>query len=232
MEDPSENPSDEPALIGRDLRYSIPGRTIFDGVDITVHTGRSMAVTGPSGSGKSTLLMTLAGLIEPEAGQILVGGIDLGSLSSRRRARLRLTTMGIVYQFGELLPELTPVENIMLPALLAGRPADDARAMAESLLAALLGDGTAPPKTAFLSGGERQRVAIARALVNRPRVLLADEPTGALDSRAADVVADLLFALPRRHSCGLVIVTHNQHIADRADTHYALDAGSLVGVRQ
>lgn len=212
------------AIEARSLVYEIGRRRILDGVDLTVDRGRSVALTGPSGTGKTTLLMCLAGLLPPTAGQVRVDGDDLTSLSPAARAALRLRRIGIVYQFGELLPELTPLENVTLPALLRGtrrrQAHDKARALMDDLGIGPLAGGS----TATLSGGERQRVAVARALVTDPAVVLADEPTGSLDRAGADIVAELLFGLPGTYGCALVVVTHNSDVAARADRELSLGA--------
>jgi lipoprotein-releasing system ATP-binding protein len=206
------------ALEARSLSYSINKRLILDRVDVTIRRGESLAVVGPSGTGKTTLLMCLAGINSPSRGDVLVGGRSLAQMTARERAGIRLNSIGLVYQFGELLPELSPLENVALPALLAGANKNDAYTRSAGLLDDLNIGNVANTDTEVLSGGERQRVAVARALVLRPAVILADEPTGSLDRKAAGSVADLLFGLPRRYGCSLVIVTHNDDIAERADS--------------
>jgi len=174
------------------------------------------------------LLLCLAGLLRPDKGQISLAGHDLTTARRSRLAALRLRHVGFVYQFGELLPELTPLENVALPALMAGQSRGAAFGKAEELLIELgIGEitGTA---TAVLSGGERQRVAVARALITDPDVILADEPTGSLDRASVDAVADLLFSLPARKGCALVVVTHNRRVAERATRQFELTGGQLV----
>jgi ABC-type lipoprotein export system ATPase subunit len=210
--------------------YGVAERRLLAGADLTVPAGRSVSVTGPSGSGKSTLLMCLMGLIRPASGRVEVMGEDLARLSSRALAAHRRRHIGMVFQFGELLPELTPVENVMIASLLAGAPADTARSRAQELL-----DGLGVPHrtaTHDLSGGERQRVAVARALVNTPELLLADEPTGSLDGEHREAVADLLFSTPREHGCALIVVTHDPAVASRADVRLHLHEGRLVQVEE
>ncbi|MFI8320990.1 ABC transporter ATP-binding protein [Streptomyces sp. NPDC085529] len=212
----------------RNLRYSVGDRSLLDGVTLDVPAGASVAVTGPSGSGKTTFLCCLNGLISPSSGEVRVGGLDIAQASAGERAALRLRTVGTVYQFGELIPELSPLENAALPVLLAGGSAKSAYADAQQLLDELGVQGASSKTTAALSGGERQRVAVARALIGRPSVVLADEPTGSLDQRTGDVVADLLFGLPDRFGCALIVVTHNPQIAHRADRILELADGRLV----
>lgn len=217
-------------LAGRSMRYEIAGRVLLNAADINVAQGTSVAITGPSGSGKTTLLMCLAGIIPLSSGEVVIAGKRMTDVPPRVRAAVRLAHVGIVYQFGELLPELSPVENVALPLLLAGRPSRVAHPQARQLLDELGLTGAAELPTATLSGGERQRVALARAVVTAPAVVLADEPTGSLDSAAANVVADLLFGLPQRWGCALVVVTHNDAIARRADRRLNLADGQLVEV--
>jgi lipoprotein-releasing system ATP-binding protein len=216
----------------RDLHYEIVNRVILDSLTLQVDSGESVTVTGPSGCGKSTLLSCLAGLTSPTRGTITVDGREVTTLSPGRRAAVRLKTIGMVYQFGELLPELSPLENVALPALMAGAPTTDTYARAQALLDDLEVAAAAGTDCGSLSGGERQRVAVARALIGNPRVILADEPTGALDGRTSDTVADLLFALPASHGCALIVVTHNPDIASRADRELAMRDGRLHLVRE
>lgn len=206
------------------LRFCVADREIFGAVDLTVKSGESVAITGPSGCGKSTLLMCALGLLKPDAGEVVVRGKRLSQLTGRQLLRHRRESIGMVFQAGELLPELAPLENVAIAGLLAGVSRAKAFDRAEELLAELKVPADAA-ETASLSGGERQRVAVARALVNRPSLLLADEPTGALDSAASQNVADLLFSLPQRWQCGLVVVTHDPAVAARAQRRLALMDG-------
>jgi lipoprotein-releasing system ATP-binding protein len=198
-----------------DLNCRIGDRHLFDQVSLTIRSGESVAILGPSGSGKSTLLSLVLGLIKPQSGLIEVDGNDITSMGARDLARARAESIGMVFQFAELLPELSPNENVALAALLAGKsePGLDSR------VSQLLDDFGVPQASTVstLSGGERQRTAVARALINRPRLLLADEPTGALDEENRDLVADTVFALPKQFDCGLLVVTHDRSVADRAD---------------
>ncbi|WP_245966992.1 ABC transporter ATP-binding protein [Sphaerisporangium album] len=218
---------DPGALRIEGLRHSAGGRLVLDGVDLTVPRGESVAVTGPSGSGKTTLLMSVLGLVKPDQGAVWVAGRDITRMRGRALAAHRRANLGVVFQFGELLPELSPVENVALAALLAGQDHKRAYASAEDLLRGLGVPADETP-TGMLSGGERQRTAVARALITEPAVLLADEPTGSLDRAARDSVADLLFSLPARHGCVLVVVTHDPAVADRADRTLRLDMGHLA----
>ncbi|MET8747047.1 ABC transporter ATP-binding protein [Streptomyces sp. NPDC004728] len=207
------------------LCYRVEGRTLLDSVDLSA--GESVAVTGPSGSGKSTLLMCILGLIKPQAGTITVESREITGLRATQLAQVRRETLGMVFQFGELLPELSPVENVALPVLLDGGRHQDAYRRAEELLDEL-GVPVGSTPTGMLSGGERQRTAVARALITEPDVLLADEPTGALDPEAKEEVARLLFTTARERGCALLLVTHDLTVAARADRRHELLGGILA----
>ncbi|MFJ8792807.1 ABC transporter ATP-binding protein [Streptomyces sp. NPDC102462] len=219
--------SDSAGLRVSGLCYQVGGRTLLDTVNLSVASGESVAVTGPSGSGKSTLLMCVLGLIKPQAGTITAGGREITGLGSAQLAQVRRETLGMVFQFGELLPELSPVENVALPVLLNGGRHQDAYRRAEELLGEL-GVPTGSTPTGMLSGGERQRTAVARALITEPAVLLADEPTGALDPEAKEGVAHLLFTAARDRGCALLLVTHDPSVAGRADRRHELQGGILA----
>jgi putative ABC transport system ATP-binding protein len=202
--------------------------TILHPLDLAIESGRVVAITGPSGSGKSTLLGLLAGLDAPSTGRILIDGSDITAMSEDALARFRGTRIGFVFQFFHLLPSLTALENVRVPLEIAG--ASDAGARADALLSEV---GLAPRRHHYpsqLSGGEQQRVAIARALANNPPILLADEPTGNLDSGTGHQVIDLLIDVNRRRGTTVVLVTHDAELAQRADRTIALRDGRIVGV--
>ncbi|MFE0174676.1 ABC transporter ATP-binding protein [Streptomyces sp. NPDC059002] len=211
-------------LVG--LACRVPDRLLFTEVDLRLKAGESVSATGASGSGKSTLLMCILGLVKPDAGIVRIAGADVGRMSARALAQHRRDHIGMVFQFGELLPELSPVENVALAGLLSGMHRTEAYDRAADLLNEL-GVPTRSGSTATLSGGERQRTAVARALINDPSLLLADEPTGSLDQAHRDSVADLLFELPRSRGCALLLVTHDPAIARRADRQVTLADGTL-----
>ena len=195
-------------------RYSGNGRPAVDRVTLGVAPGEAVAVMGPSGSGKSTLLNLIAGLDRPASGTVAVAGQRIDGLSETAAARFRRDQIGMIFQFFNLLDDLTVLDNVMLPARLAGMRRARARTRAMELLAALRIEPHRDAYPARLSGGERQRVAIARALVNRPALLLADEPTGAVDTAAGDEIGALLKDLNASGQT-LILVTHSPELAER-----------------
>ncbi len=202
-------------------------REVLRGASAAIEAGRSAAIIGRSGSGKSTLLHLAAGIDRPDAGEVLLDGRSLAALSDRERSLARRDRVGIVFQFFHLLGHLTALENALLPALVAGDEPRAARARALDLLGRAGLGGRWDDPVARLSGGEIQRVALCRALLRRPRLLLADEPTGNLDERSAGEVASLLFALARDEGSAVVLVTHGRELAARADEAWTLHDGRL-----
>ena len=198
-------------------RYQGGGQPALDRVTLTVAAGEAVAVMGPSGSGKSTLLNLLAGLDKPSSGTITVAGQQIDTLSETKTARYRRTQVGMIFQFFNLLEDLTVADNVLLPAQLAGTPRRQARTRTSELLAKLGIERYRNTYPGRLSGGERQRVAIARALVNAPTVLLADEPTGAVDTATGEEIGQLLLEL-NADGQTLVLVTHNPDLAGRYAT--------------
>lgn len=220
------------ALALRDLVVAVPDgrgtRVLLDRVDLDVRAGEIVVVTGASGSGKSTLL-SLAGLLRrPQAGEVLIAGEPTARLSTARRAALRGRRLGLVYQSANLVPTLTAREQVELVGRINGRPRRATRERAAALLADVALTDRADALPAELSGGERQRVALARALMSEPDVLLADEPTAALDPGLATQVAALLADQTRRRGLATVIVTHDRAPMRHADRHLALAAGRLA----
>ena len=218
----------------RDLTLRLPsgGRTltVLDGVSLDVASGETVAVAGPSGSGKSTLLGLVAGLDTPSSGTIVVAGVEVTRLGEAALARFRRETLGYVFQSYHLIPTLTAAENVGVPLDLAGVSGTPAR-VAELLAGVGLADrGHHYP--AQLSGGEQQRVALARAMALDPPLLLADEPTGNLDSATGGAIIDLLFALNRERGTTLLLVTHDATLAARADRVVSLRDGRIAGERR
>lgn len=201
--------------------------TVLRGVDLDVRPGEIVGLIGPSGSGKSSLLHA-AGLLEhPNAGKISIQGVDCSNLGERERTRVRLATIGFVYQFHHLLPEFSALDNVALPMMIAGVDRRTASERATKLLADLGLKDRVHHQPAQLSGGEQQRVAIARALANAPRLLLADEPTGNLDPTTSGAVFENLYALARSQGVAAVVATHNLELASHMDRVFALKDGHL-----
>jgi putative ABC transport system ATP-binding protein len=200
------------------------------GVDLTVHEGEVVAVLGPSGSGKSTLLHCLAGLVRPDAGEVHYAGRRLDQCSEAERTRLRRTEIGVVFQHGHLVPELSAQENVALPLLLNRRGRREALAAAATWLDRAGVGEVSQARPGQLSGGQAQRVALARALVTEPRLVVADEPTGALDSLAAERAMELLTGLVRASGTTVVLVTHDLKIASYASREIVLHDGQATAV--
>ena len=216
-------------LQARSLRKSFARTEALRGVSVEIAAGETVAITGPSGSGKSTLLLCLAGILRPEAGEVVYDGQRLDRLAEADRTRLRRREMGIVLQFGQLVPELTVVQNVALPLLLERHDRASARRAALSWLERLGADDLADQVPAELSGGQAQRVAVARALVSGPRLVFADEPTGALDTVAGEQVLEQLVGAIRETAATLVLVTHDNRVAARADREVVLRDGAVEG---
>jgi ABC-type lipoprotein export system ATPase subunit len=228
-------PAKEPSVLldVRGLGKGYGGAPVLVACDLQLKAGETLAVVGPSGCGKSTLLACIGGLELPDAGAVLIDGRDIASLDDNARARLRAETIGMVFQDHHLLPQLSALENVLLPTLALAnqgmtRAAGVERAL--GLLAQVQLADKRDRRPAELSGGERQRVAVARALVNSPRLLLADEPTGALDQRMAEQLTDLLLKLNRSHRTALVLVTHAAPLAAHMDRTVTLVGGRLQAV--
>ncbi|MEM9027632.1 MAG: ABC transporter ATP-binding protein [Pseudomonadota bacterium] len=203
---------------------------VLDGASAILNPGEAVALVGPSGAGKSTLLHT-AGLLEtPDSGQIIVNGQDCARMNDIQRTRVRRADMGFVYQFHQLLPELSALENVMIPQLIRGQKKAAARDRARELLTALGLEGRIEHRPAELSGGEQQRTAIARALANRPRLLLADEPTGNLDPSTSERVFHELVGMVEHTGVAALIATHNMALAGRMHRVLRLEGGKLVEV--
>ena len=229
-------PSPEPLLSARELHktYVIGRRTleVLRGVGLTVQRGELLALRGASGAGKSTLLHLLGGLDTPNQGEIWFAGRNLAALSSLGRARLRNRQVGFIFQAYHLLPELDALENVCLPARMARTPAADAEAHGRELLTRVGLAARMDHKPSELSGGEQQRVAIARALINSPDLILADEPTGNLDSHTGGEIIDLLAALWSEKKATLIIATHDASVAARAPKVIELADGRIQSERE
>ncbi|MET9980432.1 ABC transporter ATP-binding protein [Streptomyces microflavus] len=204
-------------LAARDLRKTYGSTPALDGASFSVHPGEVVAVMGPSGSGKSTLLHCLAGIITPDSGSITYAGRELSAMSDAERSALRRSDFGFVFQFGQLVPELTCVENVALPLRLNGVKRKAAERTAREWMERLEVDGIGAKRPGEVSGGQGQRVAVARALAGSPKVIFADEPTGALDSLNGERVMELLTEAARSSNVAVVLVTHEARVAAYSD---------------
>jgi putative ABC transport system ATP-binding protein len=215
-------------LSADDLTKSFGATAALQGASMSLGRGEILALMGPSGSGKSTLLHCLAGIFAPDGGTVTFDGRDLSAMSDRVRTRLRRTDFGFVFQFGQLVPELTAVDNIALPLLLAGIRRKNAYARAASWFPRLDLAGLEGRRTGEISGGQAQRVAIGRALVTRPKVVFADEPTGALDSLTGEKVMDLMVETVRAEGASVLLVTHDARVAAHADRRITVRDGQVI----
>ena len=218
----------EPIIVAKGLCKRYGQLDVLKGVDLTVEKGKVVSVTGASGAGKTTLLQLLGSLEPPTAGTVEIDGENPYRLSAARLARFRNRHIGFVFQFHYLLPEFSALENVMMPALIGGESARAARGRAAELLDFLGLSARAAHKPGELSGGEQQRVAVARALMNRPSVVLADEPSGNLDTAHAQALHELFFRLRDEFGQTCVIVTHNEHLAQLSDCQFVLQDGRRI----
>jgi putative ABC transport system ATP-binding protein len=216
-----------PIVEARDVALSFGQTPALRGASVSVHAGEIVAVMGPSGSGKSTLLHSLAGILVPDSGEVWFGGRRIDTLSEQDRSALRRDRFGFVFQFGQLVPELTAEENVALPLLLGGVRRAAALADARGWFERLDLDGVQQRRSGELSGGQAQRVALARGLVAAPEVLFADEPTGSLDSLTGERVMDLMVAAARAQGTTVVLVTHEPRVAAYADREVIVRDGKV-----
>jgi lipoprotein-releasing system ATP-binding protein len=200
---------------------------VLKGTNLTINEGEVVAIVGASGAGKTTLLQILGTLDKPDSGQVLIDGIDVTKLSSKKLAEFRNSKIGFIFQFHQLLPEFTALENVCFPAWIGNKSKAEVEARAKELLSYLNLSDRLYHKPAQLSGGEQQRVAVARALMNKPAVVFADEPSGNLDSKNAEELHDLFFKLKQEFNQTFVIVTHNETLANRADRKLVMKDGVI-----
>ncbi|WP_086563186.1 ABC transporter ATP-binding protein [Streptomyces africanus] len=212
-------------LTAQDLRKAYGPTTALDGAEFSIHPGEVVAVMGPSGSGKSTLLHCLAGIVMPDSGSITYNGREVTAMSDAERSALRRSEFGFVFQFGQLVPELTCVENVALPLRLSGSSRKEAERTALAWMERLEVDELRKKRPGEVSGGQGQRVAVARALVTNPRVVFADEPTGALDSFNGERVMELLTDAARSANTAVVLVTHEARVAAYSDREIVVRDG-------
>ena len=212
----------------RNIEKSFGTLKVLKGIDLEVKKSEVVSIMGASGAGKSTLLQILGTLSTPDSGELLIDGTDVLKLGEKSLAEFRNRRLGFVFQFHHLLPEFTALENVMIPAFIAGRSRKDAEKEAVALLEDMGLGGRLDHKPSELSGGEQQRVAIARALINRPAVLFADEPSGNLDTRTKEEIHDLFFRLREKYGRTVVIVTHDPDLAKMCDRSLFMVDGQFV----
>ena len=210
------------------IEKSFGALKVLKGIDFSAAKSEVVSIMGASGAGKSTLLQILGSLSSPDAGSLFIDGIDVVRLSGRALADFRNRKVGFVFQFHHLLPEFTALENVMMPALIAGRSKKESQMEAERLLADMGLSGRLNHKPSELSGGEQQRVAIARALINNPSVLFADEPSGNLDSKTKEEIHNLFFQLREKYGQTIIIVTHDPDLAKMCDRSLYMVDGQFV----
>lgn len=210
------------------ITKSFDSLQVLRGIDLHIEKGKIVSIVGPSGAGKTTLLQIIGTLDKPDGGEILVDGVDVRRLSTNKLSDFRNRHIGFVFQFHQLLPEFTALENIMIPAFIAGMSHSEAKKRAMELLAFMGLEERAAHKPNELSGGEKQRVAVARALINRPAVILADEPSGSLDSKNKAELHQLFFDLRDQFGQTFVIVTHDEELAALTDDTIHLKDGQIV----
>lgn len=211
-----------------DIRKSFGSLQVLKGIDLTINQGEIVSIVGPSGAGKTTLLQIIGTLDRADSGRVLFDGVDVSVYNEKQLSAFRNRHIGFVFQFHQLLPEFSAVENVMMPALIAGASMADARRRAMEMLDFLGLIDRATHKPAELSGGEKQRVAVARALVNRPQVILADEPSGSLDTQNKAELHQLFFDLRREMGQTFIIVTHDESLAATTDRTIRLRDGLVV----
>jgi lipoprotein-releasing system ATP-binding protein len=211
-----------------DIRKSFGTLEVLKGIDLSIHPGEVVSIVGPSGAGKTTLLQIIGTLDRPDSGRVLFDGIDISDYKEKQLSAFRNRHIGFVFQFHQLLPEFSAVENVMMPALIGGASMNEARQRAMEMLDYLHLPDRATHKPAELSGGEKQRVAVARALVNRPQVILADEPSGSLDTHNKEELHQLFFDLRRELGQTFIIVTHDETLAATTDRTIRLLDGVVV----
>jgi putative ABC transport system ATP-binding protein len=218
----------EPLVEAVDVHKSFGSTTALDGVSMALPAGEVLAILGPSGSGKSTLLLCLAGILLPDTGEIRYRGRSLAEVSDPVRTKLRRDEFGFVFQFGQLVPELTAADNVSLPLRLMGTARREAIARAGEMLTTLGVDDVRDKRAGEMSGGQAQRVAVARALVTEPKVIFADEPTGSLDSTNGELVMELLVSAAREQGTSVVLVTHEPQVAAYADREIVVRDGRIA----
>ena len=212
----------------KDIRKSFGSLQVLKGISLHINRGEVVSIVGPSGAGKTTLLQIIGTLDKADSGTVYINGVDISGMNKNKLSEFRNKNIGFVFQFHQLLPEFTAIENVMIPAYIAGLSQSEAKKKAEELLKFMGLTDRATHKPAELSGGEKQRVAVARALINNPEVILADEPSGSLDSKNKEELHQLFFQLRDRFGQTFVIVTHDEQLATITDRTIHMRDGLLV----
>jgi lipoprotein-releasing system ATP-binding protein len=212
----------------RNIYKSFGNLEVLKGIDVTIEKGEIVAIIGPSGAGKTTLLQIIGTLLKPSSGSVTINGIKANELKDRQLAKFRNRHIGFVFQFHHLLPEFTALENICIPAFIAGIPKSEAEKMAIEILNFLKLENRSQHKPNELSGGEQQRVAVARALINNPSVVLADEPSGNLDTQHKTELHELFFQLRKKYNQTFIIVTHDKELAGMSDRMLSMQDGRIL----
>jgi lipoprotein-releasing system ATP-binding protein len=215
-------------IAAKAIKKSFGDLTVLKDIDFNIGKGEIVSIVGPSGAGKTTLLQILGTLSRPDSGQINFGDINTTKLKEKQLANFRNKEIGFVFQFHHLLPEFTALENVCIPAFIAKIPKDEAEKKAKEILGFLKMEDRLEHKPSELSGGEQQRVAVARALVNEPSIILADEPSGNLDTKNKEELHNLFFSLRDKYNPSIVIVTHDNELANKADRKLTLQDGVFV----
>ena len=212
----------------KNIKKSYDGNSILNGIDLTIEKGELVTIIGASGAGKTTLLQILGTLDKPDSGELIINNTPVHNLNDKKISKFRNNEIGFVFQFHHLLPEFTALENVIMPGLIQGRKRSDVEAKANELLKTLKIDHRATHKPSEMSGGEQQRVAVARALINEPSVILADEPSGNLDSNNADELHNLFIELKNSLQQTFIIVTHNRELAALSDRVIEIADGQIL----